>query len=71
MSIAVTFLLVGLAAAVVGSAGIWAMGRRPRQREADFHEQLRAIAPRRPIDERGPAAQPTGVVPLEPHDEER
>ncbi len=67
MSTAVAFLIVALAAAVVGSAIIWAVQHRPRRRPPDFHEQLRAIAPRP-----GVADQPTGIVQLDPpSDEER
>lgn len=68
MSTAVAFLLVAIAAAVVGSAIIWALQHRPRRRPPDFQEQLRAIAPSRP----GVSEQPTGIVHLDPsNDEER
>ncbi len=69
MSNSVAFLLVPLAAAVVGSVLLWFVSRARRPREIGFHERLRAIAP-----ESGsrPTAQPTGIVPLDtPPDEER
>lgn len=65
MSTAVGFLLVAIAAAVVGSAFMWALHHRPTRRPPDFHEQLRAIAPRP-----GLAEQPSGIVPLDPADDE-
>jgi len=65
VSTAVGFLLVAIAAAIIGSAIIWAIQHRPTRRPPDFQEQLRAIAPRP-----GLAEQPTGIVHLDPADDE-
>lgn len=62
MSTAVTFLLVALAFAVVGSAVLWMLQNRPSRRPAeyDFQAQLRAIAPN---PRREPVAGPDGTEP--------
>lgn len=62
MSNAVGFLVVPILAAFVGSVLIWAVSRSRRPVEADFHEQLQALAP----GERSrPHPQPTGIVTLD------
>ena len=62
MSNAVAFLLIPIAAAVVGSVLLWLWARSRRPVEPGFQEQLRALAP----DERSrPHPQPSGIVRLD------
>ena len=69
MSSAAVFLLVATAAAIGGSLIVYLSHRVGRPHAPDFHEQLRAIAPRNPGQ---PVQQPSGIVPMEPGpDEER
>ncbi len=70
MSSAVAFLLVPIAAAIIGSVLLWLFSRARRpQAPAPAHHQLRALAPDQGSQ---PLAQPSGIVPLDtPPDEER
>jgi membrane protein DedA with SNARE-associated domain len=69
VSTAAIFLLVAVAAAVIGSVILY-LGHRVRQpRPLDFQEQLRAIAP---SNTNRTHEQPSGIVQLDPGaDEER
>ncbi len=70
MSNSVNFLLVPLAAALIGSVLLWLLSRARRPQEpAPPHQQLQVLSP-----EQGsrPRPQPSGIVPLDtPPDEER
>ncbi len=63
MSNSVAFLLVPLAAAVVGSVLLWLYSRAHRPVEPNFQDRLKAIAPDASSP---PAAQPSGIVHLDP-----
>lgn len=67
MSTAAIFLIVAALAAVGGSVLLY-FGHRVRQpRPPDFGEQLRALAP---PGARGTTQQPSGIVHLDPGDDE-
>ncbi len=62
MSNAVGFLLIPLAAAILGSVLLWAWSRSRRPVEPGFQDRLRALAP--DTDSR-PHPQPSGIVRLD------
>ena len=68
MSSAVVFLVIPIAAAIVGSILLWAVMRARRPGTPSFQEQLAALSPR---PGSGPAPQPTGIVVEPDHDAER
>lgn len=67
MNTAAVFLIVAALAAAGGSLMLYFEHRVRRPRPADFHEQLRAIAPQGP---KRTAEQSSGIVPLEPGPDE-
>ena len=63
MSSAVSFLVVAVAVAILGSLILWLWHRARTTRPPTFSEHLQALAPRK-----SPAAveQPTGIIPFDP-----
>lgn len=67
MSSAAIFLLVAVGAAVVGSLLLYLAHRVRRPRPPDFSEQLRRLAPN---DTKRASTQQSGIVHLDPGDDE-
>ncbi|MEZ5168913.1 MAG: hypothetical protein R2695_21400 [Acidimicrobiales bacterium] len=67
MSSAAVFLIVAAGAALIGSLVLVAVHRVRRPAPLEFHDQLRALAPR---NSTRPPDQPSGIVPLTPGDDE-
>lgn len=63
MSSAVPFLVVAVAAAILGSLLLWLWHRVRRTEPPTFHEHLAAIAPR---EHRSGVVQPPGIIALDP-----
>ncbi len=63
MSSAVPFLVVAIAAAILGSLILWLWHRVRRTRPPTFSEHLAAIAPR---EGKTGVMQPPGIVALDP-----